>query len=464
MTNGSTAPSQPTAPPADNAPSLAQVSFVFGGTLVALGVAAGERALVLGGAAAAFVVLAITRFEIFVLGALVIRAALDSSKTGGPLEPTTALGAAVLVFVLVREVLDRAAGAGPRPIRAPFRLPLQAFLAAAVLSSLGSADVAASLTETLRLAGLVAMVIALERTLSSPGAVKRVLIAVFASAVIPIVVALIQLATGSGRLIGGFSRISGTFLHPNPFSIYLAMLIVLAVALLPHVRGPARASLLLGGAVATVLLLLTYTRGSWIALVVGLVVVGAIQSRTLLVGVIVGCLAVALLVPSVSARFSDLETTARYSGAPANSLVWRVTYWNDVIDLADESPLTGIGLTGIARSTAEAKNAHNDLVRVYVETGVLGLASYLALGWSLVRTARRALRATATRPGWRSGTAVGFAGVLAVLGVVSVSSNVITQVVLLWYAVAIAMLAVAVTTGFEHEREALEEVGARGDL
>lgn len=412
-----------------------------------------------GGAVCTFAVLAIARFEVFVLAALVVRAALDSSKSGGPLEPTTALGAAFLVFVVASEVLERMSGAGARPIRAPFRLPLQVFLAAAVISAFGAQDVGASLTETLRLAGVVAMVIALERTLGAPGAVRRVLIATFASALVPLLVGLQQLVSGSGRLIGDFSRLTGTFLHPNPFAIYLAMLVVMAVGLLPHVRGQVRIALAVGATVATGLLLLTYTRGSWMALVVGLLVVGAIQSRALLVGVIVGCLAVVLMVPTVSDRFADLETTSRYSGAPANSLVWRVDYWREVVDLADESPVTGIGLTGIAQSTAAAKNAHNDLIRVYVETGLLGLLSYLALAWSLLRTARHALRATAARPStWRRGAAVGFAGVLAVLGVVSVSSNVITQVVLLWYAVAIAMVAVALAAvGEPDERQESDE-------
>jgi O-antigen ligase len=418
------------------------MALILSGTLASLGSAAGERVLQFAGAAVAFAVLAMVRFELFVLAVLVVRSALDSAKGGGFVEPTTALGAAFLLFVLMYEGLQRLAGAGRRLLNAPFRLPLQIFLAASVVSALGSDDVGASLNETVRLAGAVAMIVALERSMSVPGAARRVLIAFFLSALVPMAFAAEQLLRGSGRLIGDFTRVSGTFAHPNPFSIYLAIVIVMAVAMVPRVAGWVRWVLVGGALVASGCLLLTYTRGSWIALLVGLLVVGALQSRTLIGIVVGGALVLSLLVPSVTARFADLETETRYSGAAGNSFIWRVDYWREIVELSEGSPVTGIGLKGIARSTDAGKNAHNDLIRVYVETGLAGLAAYLALAASLVVTARRALRTA--RAGWARGVAVGFAGVLAVLGVVSVSSNVITQVVLLWYAVALAMAAVAV--------------------
>ena len=265
------------------------------------------------------------------------------------------------------------------------------------------------------------------------------------SSVVPLLLAVQQLAAGGGRQIGGFSRIIGSFLHPNPFSIYLTLLVVMAVALLPHVRGAARCALAGGGAVAAVCLLFTYTRASWIAVLVGVAVVGLAQGRRLVLGVLALVVVAALAVPSVSARFSDLDGPVTYSGGTSNSLVWRVDYWRDVVHLSADSPVLGIGPKGIERTTEGAKNAHDDLVREYVETGVVGLGAYLALALSLVRLGRRAWRARLT--GWERGAAVGFAGSVAALAVVSISSNVITQVVLLWYVVALAVVAAALTSG-----------------
>lgn len=416
---------------------------------ICVGVAVGQPVVALAGLGLGMSLVAALRFEALVLAALVIRASLDATKGGvGGLEPATVLGALFLTAVAVRVLLERAAGAPPRVVRAPFTAPLLALLGVSVLSGALSSNPGASLNESLRLSGAVAMVLALERLLPERGSSRRVLLAVFASAVIPMVMGLAQLLGGGGRVIGAFSRVTSTFLHPNPFSIYLSLLIVLAVALMPHVGKAARWALLIGSAFATALLFATYTRGSWIALAAGLLVVGLLQSRALVIGVIAASLAALLFIPGVSSRFSDLESTERYSGTAGNSLVWRVEYWQEAVSLSEDSPWLGIGLKGIERSTQSGKNAHNDVVRMYVELGVAGLICYLWLAFAFVRAATESLRATAKTAagaaarGLRRGLAVGFAGAVVILGLVSVTSNVITQVVLLWYVAAIALLAV----------------------
>ena len=75
-----------------------------------------------------------------------------------------------------------------------------------------------------------------------------------------------------------------------------------------------------------------------------------------------------------------------------------------------------------------------------VETGLVGLAAYLTLLGALVVVARRGLRA-ARRAG--AGAAAAFVASLASFLLVSLSSNVITQSVLLWYFLALAMAAQA---------------------
>lgn len=427
-------------PSYDDIPAPLRALLLAAALIVCTGAVLGQPVLTLAGVGLALALIAGLRFEALVLASLFVRAALDASKSHSPLGPATVLGALFLTTWAVRELL--ATAQRQPPLRGPFTVPLITLLGLSIVSGLLSDAPRGSLIESLRLGGVVAMVIALERLLHKPQVSRRVLIAVFASAVLPMAFGLLQMAghDGGGRRIGDYSRVTGTFLHPNPFSIYLAVLICTAVALLPHISGRPRWALAGGLAVGGVLLLGTYTRGSWIALVVGLLVVGAIQSRWLVGAVIGGVIAVMILVPSVSARFSDLETTTRYSGTAGNSLVWRVEYWNEALQLNHDSPLLGIGLKGIERSTTDAKNVHNDVVRVFVELGIAGLAVYLWLAAALMATARRALRATSGRNLDR-GIAVGFAGSLAIVGLVSLSSNVITQVVLLWYVGTLAILA-----------------------
>src|SRR5207237_10336561 len=137
---------------------------------------------------------------------------------------------------------------------------------------------------------------------------------------VPIIVAAMQAVRHRGQLrAGGFSRVLGTFVHPNPFAIYLTLLIIMGAALLPHVRGWRRAALalILGG--CSVALLLTYTRTGWLAAVLGLVVVGILQSRWILAVLIGGLVVLLVAVPSVSGRFADPPHPQHLSATPARA-------------------------------------------------------------------------------------------------------------------------------------------------
>ncbi|MGH3601724.1 MAG: O-antigen ligase family protein [Pseudonocardiaceae bacterium] len=404
--------------------------------------------------------LALVRFEWFVLAVLFVRSALDSTKPSGSgsattrgLDPAAALAVLFMVVALVHFAASRrvrsleSTEAPGRPLprirRSPIRRPLVAFMIAGLISVIGSAKPSISLYEVLRVTAVVAMLLVLERLLTDEGRIRRVLVAAFASAVIPILYAGIQAARHGGVSIGGFSRIQGTFDHPNPFATYLTFVIIMGVALYKHLPSRTRFPMMLLVAGCSACLLLTYTRSAWIATIAGLLIVGLFQSPRLVGTLLVLILLVAIAVPSVSHRFSDLQGSTRVSGASANSLVWRFSYWKQVASLADQTPVTGIGLKMIEERTDSAKNAHNDFLRVYVETGLLGLSAYVALLVGLARTARRALKTA--RPGLHRGIAVGFSACLAAFILLSVVSNVISQVVLLWYFVVFAAAAFAVT-------------------
>jgi O-antigen ligase len=184
--------------------------------------------------------------------------------------------------------------------------------------------------------------------------------------------------------------------------------------------------------------------------VAGLIVIGFIQSKKLVGLVVLGIVAAPLLIPGIGARFADLSETTQANGTPSNSLSWRMEYWQEAIALAKDSPVVGIGLKMVASDTEEGKQPHNDFVRVYVETGVLGLIAYIALIVTFFLTARKALRVTQRRIGELDrGLAVGSAAVALVFLTSGLVANVISQVVLLWYVFAFAGIAVAITRDAE---------------
>ena len=197
------------------------------------------------------------------------------------------------------------------------------------------------------------MALVLERLATTPAAVRRIMIAAMGSAVIPLVASVVAYAAGAplldrrAALDDGIKRVRGTFDQANGFSRYLLFIIIMGVALYPHLPKRWRLPMLVGIGGLGILMILTYTRSSWMALIIGLLVVGWLQSKKLLLALVVLGLGIALFVPSVVNRFSDLTANNGPSTAltgEGNSLAWRFSYWTDVVTLAADNPVTGIGL------------------------------------------------------------------------------------------------------------------------
>jgi O-antigen ligase len=222
--------------------------------------------------------------------------------------------------------------------------------------------------------------------------------------------------------------------------MYLVTLILTAVALFPFVRRQTRLALTAFLVPAGAMLVLTYTRSAWISLVAGVLVIGLIHRKRVLAVAGIAVILVVLTVPSIAGRFQDLETSTRSSGTAANSLVWRLGYWDQALQLS-HNPFIGEGLRTVAASTDVAKEPHNDFIRVYVEMGLVGMAAYLWLLGTMVRVAARGLR-TATA-GIHRGIVVAFTAMLSAFLLLSLVSNVITQLVVLWYVAALAAAALA---------------------
>jgi O-antigen ligase len=422
------------------AASAAAVVFL---AAAATTVAGADPARVLSVAVAAAVVVgllvaAVWRFEVFVLALLGLRASIDAVRGAGA-EPAVVVGfllvtGAVLWLARPRQV------DGWRGPAAPTWAAL-ALLGTAGASLFGAQDRAAALLDVARLAAAVAMIGVVDRLVRDERVARRVTVAVFASAAAPLALAGYQAAGGTGsRIIDGFSRVRGTFVHPNPLALYLTVLLVFGAGLALALRGRSRlvlvAFLVAGGTV----LVATYARGAWIAAFVGILVVAVAARRWWVVGALLVAVAVVgLAVPSTVARFADVGRADRPGGDPSNSLTWRVRYWDRSLDLFTENPVTGVGLGMVAERLPEGVPPHNDYVRALVETGVLGVATYLALFAAFGVTARRALQRAG--PGLERGIATGFTGVVVAVALLALTANVLTQVVILWYLAALVGLA-----------------------
>jgi putative inorganic carbon (hco3(-)) transporter len=448
-------------------PGFTVKTFTLVAVLVAVGLAAysglgagngSKLAVVLPVAVAAGAVLgllALTRFGFYVLAILVLRASIDLAKLSGApaagqaqgdtvaargLDPSSLLGVVFLLAGLLwLAAQHRQRGSLPG---STLRRALLVFVSAMALSLPTSSNLRASAVELLRVVAAAMMFIVLEQLITDRAALRRVLVAVYLSAVFPIVYTTFGFLTGNppSEVKNAFTRITGTFGQSNAFGRYLMLLVVFGVALYPHLSRRWRLGLALVLAPGTLFLLLTYTRTAILGTVVGLAIVGLLQSKRLLLGLVVLGVCALLLVPQLSSRFTSLGSGEAGSG---NSLEWRLGYWTELLPLANTNPLTGIGPNATQFLTEEGKQPHNDFIRAYVETGIIGLGAYLFLLAALVGLGVRAVRGSP--PGsLERGVAVGYLGCAVAFVAVSVASNALSNVVILWYLFAFAAAAAAV--------------------
>lgn len=449
--------------------SAAGKALTFVAVLVAVGLAmvsglgagtGSKGAVVLPVAVAAGAVLgllALTRFSVYVMIMLVLRASVDLAKLSGGaapapgqaeadvaargLDPSSLLG---VVFLLAGALWLAAQHyrQGSLP-GSTLRGALLVFVGTFALSVPTSANLRASVVELLRVLAAVMMFLVLEQLITNRAMLRQVLAAVYLSAVFPLAYTTFGFLTGNppSEVKNAFTRITGTFGQSNAFGRYLMLLLIFGVALYPHLGKGLRLALGLLLGLGSVFLLLTYTRTAILGTVLGLVVVGLLQSKRLLLGLVILGVCALLLVPQLSTRFTSLASGETGTG---NSLEWRLGYWTELLPLANSDPIIGVGPNATPSLTEEGKQPHNDFIRAYIETGVIGLVAYLFLLAALVGHGVRAVRASPSFS-FDRGVAIGYLGCAVAFVAVSAASNALSNVVILWYLFAFAAAAGALT-------------------
>ena len=76
--------------------------------------------------------------------------------------------------------------------------------------------------------------------------------------------------------------------------------------------------------------------------------------------------------------------TGLFDGDPSDSILWRRQMWDDMINKGLESPIIGYGTGSVTTITEQVRGLklgaleiHNDYIKVFVESGVIGLGFYL---------------------------------------------------------------------------------------
>lgn len=373
---------------------------------------------------------ALMRFDLLVLSALAARMTLDAVRlgefTGG-----TFLAAFFSLAAVVQIARWLAKGQFVAPTLATRSLLFLSFVAA--LSAVTSDLPFVAAEGALQLLAGALMFVVLEQLLRQrPELARRVLLAVGASVLVPMLFALYQFVTHRGNLdTAGFNRVYGTAVHPTPFATYLVIVLIGALAWATYLQR-FRWAAYAGAVVSGWLLLQTYTRSAWIAAAGGAAYV-VLRHRLRLLLPVAALITVALVtVPQVSQRFADLNVSDLKSWSDtSNSLAWRLRYWDSIIALVERRPVTGLGLGTTPSYTVQQLEPHNVYVQAYVELGYLGVVGLAAVPVAFFLTIRRWKR-TSDHP-WAEVIVVCTGGVGVALAIQALSSNVLTQTMYYWY-------------------------------
>ncbi|HET9494765.1 MAG TPA: O-antigen ligase family protein [Chloroflexia bacterium] len=223
---------------------------------------------------------------------------------------------------------------------------------------------------------------------------------------------LFQFVTGSGTLdVEGVSRITAVYRHPNNLALFLeraAVLVGVAALFLPW--GWRKSLYLLAALPIGATLLLTFSRGAWVGVVVAVVLAVSVGLRWLPgrperglprafklwlaglgVAAVGGALALALLFPSLPERLLS----------PDSGLM-RFRIWDASLRMALDHPVMGVGLdqflnqwqdkyvpplTEQQASERWTAHPHNIVLDWWLNLGVLGLVLLIWLLWRYYREA-----------------------------------------------------------------------------
>jgi O-antigen ligase len=342
----------------------------------------------------AIIVLAVfsTRLYFGLLLVVLIPLSAFSTFTGLQMEGTTfsVLGRSFLVVLIVATLLSI--------VRNPSHLPhgrplytLGAFLAWLIVKSIDTISFSESISALLEYL-LVASVFLLAAIMVRKGNGRYVFGCIAFSALIPMLVGVLQVMMYYGWLppagflmqnvstlhIAGYSYagIGSIYTHRNVFAHFLALSVI--VFLLASGEELVDSRLRLPMVVASILMVffvvLIATRGAIIILLMGTAFVALRRLRLSIVLFAVGTL-IALFLFSDLIQFSLFRMTQAESQWSGRTEIWR-------IGLAHISP-TGIGLSGIIVGKVIASDmgymmAHNDYLKYLIETGVIGVALFIA--------------------------------------------------------------------------------------
>ncbi|MEW6607262.1 MAG: O-antigen ligase family protein [bacterium] len=315
----------------------------------------------------------------------------------------------------------------------PILKPYILFLIICLISISVSGNLLKGLSEWLKFVSPLIMYILIVSLLKRKEQIMRLIYAIFFSTFIPVMIGFYQFFTGTGDTSStfGFNRIFATFMNPNSYSVYLMIPLSIAFTFLLQsgIKKPGYSllSLVLG-----VSIFLTFTRTAWIGVLFMILTISILKYRRLLIIMPLILAFLIVVIPVIPQRFSDIFNPLSYWRNPLETRFW---LWQGTFSFFFDKPFLGYGLGAFESLALEALNspkyAHNDYLRLLLETGILGLGAYLLLLFTLIKDTFKTYQRT-KEPYFQAIT-LGFISVFVAFIIMNITENLITDVTIQWY-------------------------------
>lgn len=418
----------------------------MGGVVALLMLALPMEAALASSVVGAFVIVTLVDTRVAVLALVLVRSSIDITHTVPLVSASGGAdvnAAAMMSFLVIGVGLAHIALNRVEVGRMPLVKPFAAFLLIAALGVAIAPDTNRALQDWLRTAGAFTLYILVVDLMRSRDDWRWLVRVMLASSVLPLTVGIYQFFTDTGNHeTEGFNRIVGTFTHPSPYAFYLVQLLPIAVVFFWHTQSRLARLVLMAVLPAMIFsIYATQTRGAWLGLAVVVIVFLIARARWALFLVPLVAAALFFAMPSVQQRFSEATTET-------GSVMWRQRQWSAAIQLASPAQLATIG-RGLGTVDFELGTlAHNEYVRLIVETGALGLLAVLLLYQHLYRLAMKGYREAP--PGYERDLMLAFLMAFASRTVIAMSDNIIIFPVLEWYFWSFAAVIVVMSGAYRH--------------
>jgi len=419
----------------------------------------------------------------------------------------------VLVALLLAAWLARVAAGWEQPRPTALLIPVLILLWAYGLALLSAWDSILALKETFKWLEVAAVLVVAAPALTDRRRVLILLLCLFAAGWAQSALGAYQFWRREGPAsfaFGPYLRAHGTFGQPNALGGYLGLILPLAVstALLwwslltawwPRNRSGRLVScraewiLALAGAVSVPILgaglVMTYSRGAWLAFGAALVAVWSLRGRRalvlLLILALVGLLALALgaidLLPSfITERLGSIvESLALFDARTVLvtdenfAAVQRMAFWQTALAMWEAHPWVGVGPGNYpvaygqyhvhpAFSEPLAGHPHNFYLQLLAEAGIIGLAAYLLLWvWAFV-VALRALRCLPSDAHFWRAVTIGALGVFVAVLVHTLFDNLYVHGMNVYLGLMLGLIAASREVSHVHHPGVLSEKERRG--